>query len=370
MRDWLLGRQPREFDYLFDEAIGVFLQGNPTARKVGRTTAVWLLDGCEYSPLKGATLSADLAARDVTINALAVDERSRLYAHPQALDDLRQRRLRPCSASSLLDEPGRVFRVARLACQFPDFELVPQTFDQMREAAANGSLHTLPAERVCREFMKALSTSRPSRWLDVLREGGCLSPWFAEFTEADSVPAGPAAFHTGSVVEHLLRVMDAVSGDPLAVWVAMCHDLGKICTNKALWPHHYGHEVQGVPLAEALGARLALPRRYRQAGSLACRLHMKAGNYHRLRPGTRRDLLVDVCKAHLADAFWRVVEADSGLDLASQVEADLALLRAVVLPEDLRNRGEASGKWLRDLQCQALSRRKPDVTKVLDRQNR
>ena len=42
--------------------------------------------------------------------------------------------------------------------------------------------------------------------------------------------------------------MDRCAGHPLAVWMGLCHDLGKVRTEEAILPHHYGHELKGVDL--------------------------------------------------------------------------------------------------------------------------
>lgn len=116
--------------------------------------------------------------------------------------------------------------------------------------------------------------------------------------------------------------MDAVAGDPLCVWMALCHDLGKIGTDPALLPHHYGHELRGAEPAEHVAKRLALPARYGAAGVLSSQLHMKAGIYEMLRAGTRCDLLMQVHNAELDGPFWKLAEADSGRSLRPVVNDD------------------------------------------------
>ncbi|MFR8580822.1 hypothetical protein [Bilophila wadsworthia] len=72
VRDRLLGRTPREYDFAFDADEATFLQRNPEARKVGKSVSVFLLRGQEFMPLEG-TLEEDMRRRDLTINALAED---------------------------------------------------------------------------------------------------------------------------------------------------------------------------------------------------------------------------------------------------------------------------------------------------------
>ncbi|BFR48489.1 HD domain-containing protein [Nitratidesulfovibrio sp. HK-II] len=444
VRDLLLGGMPREHDVAFEGDAACFVRQNPGARKVGRDIDVYLLGGVEHLPLRG-TLDEDLAARDFTVNAMALTETGMLHAHPQALADLAARVLRPASPTALADSPVRVFRAARFAARFPEFSVHPETLAQMREVAASGALDSLPAEQVCRETLKALATPCPGRYLKVLHAGGCLSPWFAELAGADGVPAGPVRYHTESVLDHVARVMDIAAalaehrppgeggGAPqphgaangpapdtwnspemsgmqpprpeLVAWMALCHDLGKVTTGADVLPHHYGHEDRGAPLARALGARLAMPVRFIEAGDMAARLHMRLARYAELRPGTRVDLLLAMHLRGLLPAMRLLVLADGtgkGMDtgpdcaqrqpddaivtasspasgtgdalapydppripdacmsrleaLRRRTESELATLLAVKLPPEFRNQGASSGAHLRELRSMALAR--------------
>jgi tRNA nucleotidyltransferase (CCA-adding enzyme) len=363
----LLGRVPRECDYAFSGSPEAFVQANPSARKVGRSVNVFLLDGQEFMPLQGGRPDTDVLSRDLTVNALVLDTDfppdspdgvfGRLRAHPLALADLRQHILRAASAHAFSRDPARIFRLARFAAAFDGWSLDPATLEQARNVAAGGGLEPLPAERVCRELLKALTAPRPGRFLETLRDCGALFPWFEELGGADAVPAGPPAWHAHSVLGHTVAVMNRVAGDPLAVWLALCHDLGKVRTEAEILPHHYGHEERGVQAADDLSRRLGMPARLRRAGMLAARLHMKGGRYGRLRNATRCDLLCQVHQAHMHDAFWSMVEADSGCALRAAVDGDLAALLAVRLPGRWLGRGAESGARLRELRCLALAAR-------------
>ena len=129
VRDRLLGRTPREYDFAFDADEATFLQRNPEARKVGKSVSVFLLRGQEFMPLEG-TLEEDMRRRDLTINALAEDRDGNLLGHPHALSDLREGILRPASPTSFRDEPVRVFRLARMACELPSFTVHPEAVAQ------------------------------------------------------------------------------------------------------------------------------------------------------------------------------------------------------------------------------------------------
>lgn len=401
MRDLLLGRLPCEYDLALDAEALSLIQANPRARKVGGTHAVWLLNGLEHSPLRGPDIHADLMARDFTINALALGPEGRIYFHPQALADLKAGQIRPCTPGSLEQDPARVLRAARFCAVLPGFAPVSECLGLMAASQLSGALGGIAPERAGSETMKALRAARPGNYLRVLCGGQALKPWYAELDGADKIPAGPPQYHDSSLLEHIAGVMDAVaaavdpiepieSGGPvetvetvgplgpggpgglggqaecaqdargrvrsLAVWMALCHDLGKTGTPKELWPRHHRHEFRGIDLARTLGQRLRLPNKFIKAGEIAAKLHMKAGLYPGLKAATKVGLLGELHYHGLLEPFSRLVEADSGLPVREQMREDLRKILAVKLEQKDRDLGAKSGEKLRQLRCGALKK--------------
>ncbi len=372
MRDMLLGIPAREHDFLYIGSDQELKRAFPRARPAGKAFPIHVAGPLEFAPARGETLAEDLARRDLTINAMALEvpvpnrepeeplaqASGLLHAHPQALDDLRQGVLRAASPTAMQDDPLRVFRAARFAAQLPEFLVHDELMDAMRRTAGLGLLEDISAERVGVEMRKALHAPKPGRFLEVLDQANCLSPWFQELAGARQVPAGPAPYHDGDVLAHVLEVMERIAGNPLVAYMALCHDLGKCATDPAIWPHHYEHEHRGADMAETLGHRLRLPMRWIRAGIDAAKLHMKAGKYGSLRPGTRVDLLMRLHAGKLTKEMFALARADSihtPQDYTDQAMADLDRILAVDLPPHLRNMGEESGKKLRELRCMALA---------------
>lgn len=354
VRDILLGQTPVELDYAVDRDDTAFLAAHPDAARVGKSVHVCLWHGCEFMPLREGDLHGDLTARDLSINALALDSDGHVHAHPHALDDLGQAVLRPASPRAFLKDPLRLFRLARFACRHPGWRLHPDCARLTAEVPAS-ALAAIPAERVGREVLKAMSLPCPGRFWETVEQLHLWRPWFTELEALSRIPAGPVRWHSGSVLQHTVRVMNAVAGDSLAVWMAFCHDLGKVLTPAEMLPHHYNHEQRGLGLVRLLVRRLHLPARQEKAGSLACELHMKAGLYEHLRPGTRRDVLWTVASRGLTKEFWKVVDADSKQDISTRALADTALLRGISLPPQWRDKGADSARKLRELHCLALA---------------
>lgn len=362
VRNTLLGLPVRDRDYLvLDAAVEDFLAAHPGAKPVGKTFPVVIHQGQEFSFPRGQTLEDDLRLRDFTVNAMALDERGKLFCHPQALDDLRARVLRPCSPSSLRDDPLRAYRAARLLCELPGFSPHAELPEAMRSLGPE-RLGQAFAERVGQEALKACATGRPGDFLRLLDSTGCLAPWLAELEGASGIPGGPPKYHDSSVLEHTARIMDRVAampgGDALTVWMALCHDLGKVTTSKDILPRHIGHEERGETLAATLGQRLRLPARHSQCGALAARWHMLAGRYTELRPATRVDLLMRLKARGALREVFRLAAADKNLPGQGHLpEAllDLEAALAVRLPAQLRDQGARSGDMLRQLQAKAVS---------------
>ena len=354
----LLGLPVRDRDYLVLEAtVEDFLAAHPQAKPVGKTFPVFILDHQEYSFPRAASLEADLALRDFTVNAMAMDEGGRLFCHPQALEDLQARTLRPASASSLADDPLRAIRAARFLAQMPGFSAHPELLAAMRDVAASGALAEPYAERVAQEVQKAMAGERPGEFLRLLDRSGCLAPWFAELDGASSIPAGPPKYHDASVLEHTARVMDRLAGDPMTVWMGLCHDLGKAATPSEVLPRHIGHDLRGEALAVALGERLRLPTRLIRAGADAARWHMVAGNYPELKPSTRVDLLTRLKSRGVLREMFELELADKDRDHRALVQAELNSILEAKLPQELRDHGDASAEALRTLRIDALRHR-------------
>jgi tRNA nucleotidyltransferase (CCA-adding enzyme) len=226
------------------------------------------------------TLEEDLARRDLTINAMALDQDGRLVDPFGGRGDLEAKLLRHVGPA-FAEDPVRILRVARFAARFAEFSVAGETMQLMRAMAQAGEVDALVPERVWQELARGLMEGRPSRMFEALREAGALSRLLPEVDCLWGVPQ-PAAHHpeidTGV---HLMRVIDAAArlGAQLpARWAALLHDLGKGTTPRDEWPRHAGHEERGVELARAVNERLRVPNDCRDAALVTAREH---GHVHR-----------------------------------------------------------------------------------------
>jgi len=356
VRDLLLGRPIADRDYLvMDATRESFIQSFPSAKEVGQAFPVFLIDKTEFSFPRAQSLNEELESRDLTVNAQLLDENGELICHPNTLGDLHNRILRPTSMQSFVDDPLRVFRAARFWAKLPDFTPHDDLIDIMRSIASQNLLNSISADRIGQETRKALNSPAPGNYIRLLAHAGCLSPWFEEFTDCLNITAGPLPYHDTNVLEHTCRVMDALAGNEISVWMGLCHDIGKSLTLKAKLPSHHGHDNSGVVLAETLAKRIRLPNTHVVAGGKASKWHMKAARYEELRPGTKVDLLMDLHLSNTLISLFKLVQADQDTNDHRRAERDLARILPVKLAKEEMNQGAQSGVRLRQLRAQVLA---------------
>jgi putative nucleotidyltransferase with HDIG domain len=226
LRDALLRRPVRDFDFVVSgdglaaarvvaNALGGAYYPLDSERGVGRVVLAREAERftVDISRLRGPDLAADLAARDFTLNAIAVD-----ISKPEALidplqgeRDLRAKLIRACSPTAIADDPLRAIRAVRLAAELR-FRIDKPTLAEMRAQAV--ALAKVSVERRRDELMRCLGGPRPAaaiRSLDVL---GLLPALIPELPALHGVTQSPP--HVYDVWEHTLTVVGRLL-DVLAV---------------------------------------------------------------------------------------------------------------------------------------------------------
>jgi tRNA nucleotidyltransferase (CCA-adding enzyme) len=265
------------------------------------------------------TLQEDLARRDLTINALAVDQHGLApdgsFGAAQVIDpfnglqDLAQHTLRHVSPA-FVEDPVRILRLARFAARFTHFTVAPETMALMRSMVDSGEIDHLVAERVWQELAKGLMEQQPSRMFNVLRECGALQRLLPELDRLWGVPQSPQHHPEVDTGVHVMLVLDQAAALQASLpvrFACLTHDLGKGNTPSDVLPRHIGHEVRGAALIQTLCQRLRVPQECAELADLVAREH---GNLHR-----SNDLN--------ADALLRLLERCDALRKPARFQAAL-----------------------------------------------
>ncbi|WP_225182002.1 multifunctional CCA addition/repair protein [Pectobacterium aroidearum] len=284
-----------------------------TERKSGKGYTGFV---CHAAP--DVTLEQDLLRRDLTINAIARTELGDLIDPYHGRRDLENHVLRHVS-DAFSEDPLRVLRVARFAARFAHlgFQIAEETMALMQKMAHEGELAYLTPERVWKETEKALGTSSPDVYFQVLRDCGALAVLFPEIDNLYGVPA-PAKWHpeidTGIHTMMTVAMAAHLSPEIDVRFATLCHDLGKGLTPPELWPRHHGHGPAGVKLVEALCQRLRVPNPIRDLAKLVAEYHDLIHTVQVLQPKT-------LLKLFDAIDVWRKPQRLEQLALTSEADA-------------------------------------------------
>jgi tRNA nucleotidyltransferase (CCA-adding enzyme) len=274
--------------------------------------------GFVFDANETVTLEQDLARRDLTINAIAETADGELIDPYNGQDDLAGRVLRHVSPA-FEEDPLRVLRVARFAARFHSlgFRVAPETNAIMRKIVHSGELASLVSERVWQELAKALVSKSPDAFVTVLRDCEALGIVLPEIDALFGVPQ-PAKFHpeidTGAHLLMCLQQARLLSDDPQVLYATLVHDVGKGATDRTLWPSHKGHETLGLPLLDAIAARLKVPNDFAKLAALVCEHHTKLHRLEQVDADKALALLeaIDVFRRpERLDKFLLACEADA-----------------------------------------------------------
>jgi tRNA nucleotidyltransferase (CCA-adding enzyme) len=297
-RDWVVvGATPEQMLSLGYQQVGadfpVFLHPKSKeeyalARTERKTAAGYAGFVCNASP--NVSLEEDLMRRDLTINAIAMDDKQQLIDPYNGQRDLAQKVLRHVS-SAFTEDPLRVLRVARFAARFHHlgFTIAAETLTLMQKICASGELEYLSAERVWQETARSLEGQDPEVYIEVLRNSGALAIWFAELAILWGIP-NPAQWHpeidTGIHTIMVLQQAAKLSAKLTVRFAALMHDLGKGLTPEHKWPSHPGHETSGLSAINALCDRVKVPNECRELALLMSEYHTHLHKAFELKPAT------------------------------------------------------------------------------------
>jgi poly(A) polymerase len=301
VRDALLGRGSADLDVavpsgarelarrLADRLGGVVV---PLDDKRGTARVLTPAGRVDLADFRAPTLHDDLAARDFTVNALAVALRPLLrQGRAPVLDpagglaDLRARRLRLTGPRALEDDPLRALRAVRLE-QALGLKLTASSSRAIRAAAPARDRGS--PERRRDEVLAWLGSPRAAAALRRADRLGLLAVLLPEVEPMRATPQPPP--HRFDVLEHSVRAVAAADllvaravalapfGEELAAHLAqtvgggvsrgqtlklaaLLHDVAKPDTRQAVGRrvHFFGHDRLGAERARRIGERFRLP---------------------------------------------------------------------------------------------------------------
>lgn len=289
------------------------------------------------------TLAEDLARRDFTINAIALDIDGKVIDYFNGLEDLKNRELRTVGKASqrFAEDALRMFRACRFISQLGvtcDAEVFAAITEQLPRVSG------LSMERVRTEINKLMKGEFVNLGLDALVRSGLADqscrnrqngkekqiPILPELSALVGVPQNPN-FHSHDVWNHTLKAVSFGEKSLEVRWALLLHDIGKGQPTVRGFdnegnPTDYGHEELSALMAEKI------LRRFQFSASFVKRVVWLIANHMQLgfrvgkdEYGTKRWLR----KVALSGAFrWNKDLQEAFSQLTSVCLADLAATKA------------------------------------------
>jgi tRNA nucleotidyltransferase/poly(A) polymerase len=200
VRDLTFGVAPADVDVACLDPLACARILHRKVIRLGREehlSAYRVVDGLhvyDFAALLDGNIDADLARRDFTVNAMAVDLRSGNLLDPHdGRGDLQRRLVRMVDASNFDDDPLRMLKAVRMAVRF-GFQIDDATLAAIRDRA--NRIADVSVERVAYELTVIFSANAFRRAVALLRETGLDVPIFGraltETFHSDDVPLAAA----------------------------------------------------------------------------------------------------------------------------------------------------------------------------------
>ncbi|MEI9961727.1 MAG: CCA tRNA nucleotidyltransferase [Limisphaerales bacterium] len=317
VRDFLLGREPQDFDIATDakpEQVEKFFRKTiPVGKKFGVMLVVEdehqfqvatfraesdYQDGRRPESVHFTDAQADASRRDFTVNGLFYDPvTEKLHDWVGGEKDLRAKIIRTIGSPEerFAEDHLRLLRTVRFAAQL-DFEIEPQTFAALKANAAK--IKVISAERVRDELIKLFQPPHAARGLVLLRASGLLEHVLPEVAATISCEQSPDYHPEGSVFNHLRLMLEKLPPDapPSLSWMVLLHDIAKPVTASRDEVtgkiHFYEHEKIGAMMAEEILRRLRFSNQQIEEIVTGVRHHMQFKDVKQMRKATLRRMLL------------------------------------------------------------------------------
>lgn len=254
----------------------------------------------------GQSLEDDLARRDFTINAIALEDSKGQIVDPyKGQKDIEARVLRTVGiASDRFEEDAlRLMRAVRLVAEL-DFALDSEAAAAIKEKGPN--LAHISRERVRDEFVRILNSKQPMMALVLAQQLGILGYISPELPRGVGIEQNQA--HSYDVFGHLMRALQHAADKDWSFDIrlaALFHDVSKPETRrwsdeKKDWTFH-GHEVVGSRVTRKALEDLRFSRETIEKVSKLVRWHMFFSDPDQITLSAVRRMIRNVGEEHIWD---------------------------------------------------------------------
>jgi len=237
------------------------------------------------------TIKEDLARRDFTVNALALDIEGNLLDFFNGENDLKKKIIRAVGnpEERFNEDALRMLRAVRFAATL-GFNIEPKTLKAIKQDA--GWIQAISKERIRDELIKIIESDKPSQGIELLRKAKLLQYILPELEKG--VKVGQNRGHIYDIYEHSIRSLQTAADQKFNLDVrlaALFHDIGKPETKEGEGPDStfYNHDYVGAKFTARILGRLKFPKKFIEKVAVLVRNHMFVSDPERITDaGVRR----------------------------------------------------------------------------------
>ena len=358
VRDLLLDRIPNDYDIatnaLPNQVKECFTKTIDTGIRHGTVTVVIGDDTVEVTTYRtehgysdgrrpdsvefNCSLREDLARRDFTINAMAMDLRGSIVDPFNGEWDLEYQLLQCVGDPDerFKEDKLRMLRAIRFICQL-DFDMTMSTFDSI--VKNRDGICEVSWERIREELFKSLM-AHPQHTMNTLQDTGLLYCIFPEFEHTLSF-GQHNPYHRYQLYDHTVMSMqnEYVEHRVDLIITMMLHDLGKKYTqtfDENGIAHYYHHAKESVKIAEKILDRMRVSNDFKNKVLVLIGAHdMQFNGKRSIRKTLSKfgeDGLRDLFRVQLADASAQTIDHYEKRKI--EINEQLRLLDEVIADQD------------------------------------
>lgn len=278
VRDVLLGREPKDWDVatnalpeeiqkIFPESVyenkygTVLVKTESENQKLRVIEVTTFRQESTYSDFRRPdevvfvkNIEDDLARRDFTINAMALDLKGELVDPFGGQSDLKDKLIRAAGdpKERFQEDALRLMRAVRFACEI-NFEIEKETAQALK--IKSQLLGKIAKERIREELIKILMTDQAKQGIELLESSELLQFIMPELREG--IKIGQNKHHIYDIWEHNLLALKYAADKNYSLEIrlgALLHDVGKPRTKKGdgLNSTFYAHEIVGAKMTKKM----------------------------------------------------------------------------------------------------------------------
>ncbi len=249
------------------------------------------------------TLEEDLARRDFTVNAMALDMNKKIIDPFDGQKDLKKKTIRAVGnpEKRFNEDALRMLRATRFATTL-DFQIEPKTLKAIQKDTP--WIQAISKERIRDELIKIIESDKPSNGIELLKETKLLQYILPELKKGVGISQNK--HHIYDIYEHSIRSLQAAADQGFNLDVrlaALFHDIGKPETKEGEGPDStfYNHDYVGAKFTVGILRRLKFPKKFIEKVAILVRNHMFVSDPERITDAGVRRLIKRVGKENMAD---------------------------------------------------------------------